>query len=116
MVEKPGQCRKIKTCPDDLGLVKNAVAEPSNKAAVSDSCYRGENACLRCYRRLERTVKGLIQLQLWTYLLFVKSFREQVIAQGLATTSRKGNKHLTLVKSASQPIPVVYATANSQEM
>ena len=96
VVEKPGQRRKIETCPDDLALVKNAVAEPSNKAAVSDSYYRGAYAYLRCYRRLERIVKGLIQLQLWTYLLFVKRFREQVIAQGLATTSRKGNKNIFL--------------------
>ena len=34
VVEKPGQRRKIETCPDDLALVKNAIAEPSNKAAV----------------------------------------------------------------------------------
>ena len=112
-VEKPGQRRKIETCTDDLALVKNAVAEPSNKAAVSDSYFRGAYACLHCYRRLERIVKGLIQLQLWTNLLFVKSFREQVITQGLATTNRKGTKTSL---SASQPIPAVYATANSQEM
>ena len=90
-----GHGRKIETCPDDLALVKNAVAEPSNEAAVSDSYFRGVYACLRCYRHLERIVKGLIQLQLWTYLLFGKSFREQVIAQGLATTSRKGNKNIS---------------------
>ena len=95
VVEKPGQRRKIETCPDNLALVKNAVAEPSNKAAVSDSYFRGAYACLRCYRRLERIVKGLIQLKLWTYLLFVKSVREQVIAQGLATTSRKGNRNIS---------------------
>ena len=41
VVEKPGQRRKIETCPDDLALVLNAVAEPSNKAAVSDSYLRG---------------------------------------------------------------------------
>ena len=40
-VEKPGQRRKIETCPDILALVKNAVAEPSNEAAVSDSYFRG---------------------------------------------------------------------------
>ena len=57
VVEKPGQRRKIETCPDILALVKNAVAEPSNEAAVSDSYFRGAYACLRCYRRLERIVK-----------------------------------------------------------
>ena len=57
VVEKPGQRRKIETCPDNLALVKNAVAEPSNKAAVSDSYFRGAYACLRCYRCLERIVK-----------------------------------------------------------
>ena len=93
VVEKPGQRRKIETCPDILALVKKAGAEPSNEAAVSDSYSSGAYACLRCYRRLERIVKGLIQLQL--YLLFVKSFREQVIAQGLAITSRKGNKNIS---------------------
>ena len=50
VVEKPGQRRKIETCPDFLALVKNAVAEPSNEAAVSDSFFRGAYACLRCYR------------------------------------------------------------------
>ena len=109
-VEKPGQRRKIETCPDNLAFVKNAVTEPSNKAAVSDSYFRGAYACLRCYRRLERIVKGLIQLQLWAYLLFIKSFREQVIAQGLALPVGRVTKTSL---SASQPIPVVYATANS---
>ena len=64
VVEKPGQRRKIETCPENLALVNDAVAEPSNKAAVSDSYFRGAYACLCCYRRLERIVKGLIQLQL----------------------------------------------------
>ena len=27
VVEKPGQRRKIETCPDNLALVKNAVAD-----------------------------------------------------------------------------------------
>ena len=31
VVEKPGQRRKIETCPDILALVKNAVAEPLNE-------------------------------------------------------------------------------------
>ena len=57
VVEKPGQRKKIETCPDILALAKNAVAEPSNEAAVSDSFFRGAYACLRCYRRLERIVK-----------------------------------------------------------
>ena len=41
MVEKPGQRRKIEICSDILALVKNADAEPSNEAAVSDSSFRG---------------------------------------------------------------------------
>ena len=118
MVEKPDQRRKIEACPDDLALVKNAVAEPLNDAAVSDSYLRGAYACLRCYRLLERIVEGLIQLQLWTYLQFVKSFREQIIAKDLLLRLPVGR--VTKISLASKKCftadSCAYATANSQEM